>query len=184
MAAKRVAETEFRKEVDASARLFRSGDLVCRSGSEKLAGRQCGRTVLPELRHQIVGSGSKVAYVKYINAIKIMPWLRGWRGTTSAGFVVRLGWPRQWQQRSGVRFGNSGNSSMPKDPMEKPDYPGEVGGFCPVCKERYGIEVRTIARRQPATKKLYFGCPNYNPPYNCRFNGCRDVVSGINPSGG
>jgi hypothetical protein len=84
-----------------------------------------------------------------------LPWLRGWRG----------------------KIGNWGNSSMPKDPMEKPDYPGEVGGFCPRCKERDGIEVPTIARRQHKTGKLYFGCPNFDPPHNCRFNGCRDVVS-------
>jgi hypothetical protein len=62
----------------------------------------------------------------------------------------------------------------PKDPMSTPDFVGEIGGFCPRCKEKYNIETPTKARRQNVTGKLYFGCPNFDPPYKCRFNGCRD----------
>lgn len=62
----------------------------------------------------------------------------------------------------------------PKDPMETPSYVGEVGGFCPDCKRKFNIETPTKGRRQPSTGKLYFGCPNFDPPHNCRFNGCRD----------
>ena len=53
---------------------------------------------------------------------------------------------------------------MPKDPMERPDYRGEVGGPCPDCRERFGIETPTVARSQQNTGKLYFGCPNFDPP--------------------
>lgn len=56
---------------------------------------------------------------------------------------------------------------MPKDPMEKPDSKGERGGLCPWCGSP------TVAREQPSTGKLYFGCTNYDG--GCRFNGCRDL---------
>ena len=58
---------------------------------------------------------------------------------------------------------------MPKDPMERPERQGEKGD----CKLKYGTEVETIARVSEKTGELYFGCPNFGPPYFCRFNGCR-----------
>ncbi len=64
---------------------------------------------------------------------------------------------------------------MPKDPMTRPDRVGEKGGFCPRCKEKFGLETPTVARKHKKDGKLYFGCPNFDPPYSCRFNGIRDV---------
>jgi hypothetical protein len=56
---------------------------------------------------------------------------------------------------------------MAKHPMEKPERRGEKGGPCPDCGNP------TVARKQPGTGKLYFGCTNYAG--GCRFNGCRDI---------
>jgi len=63
----------------------------------------------------------------------------------------------------------------PKGPMDTPDYRGEIGPFCPECERKHGIKTPLVARQQEGTGKLYFGCPNFGPPYHCRFNGCRDV---------
>ena len=62
---------------------------------------------------------------------------------------------------------------MPKDPKEAPERRGEKGGPCPACKLYYDIEVPTVARKSKKTGELYFGCPNYGPPYYCTFTGCR-----------
>jgi len=58
--------------------------------------------------------------------------------------------------------------------MDTPDYPGEPGPYCPECERKYVIKTPLVARQQKGTEKLYFGCPNFRPPYSCRFNGCRD----------
>jgi len=58
--------------------------------------------------------------------------------------------------------------------MDTPDYRREIGPHCPECERKYGIKTPLVARQQQGTGKLYFGCPNFDPPYNCRFNGCRD----------
>jgi hypothetical protein len=63
---------------------------------------------------------------------------------------------------------------MLKAPMEKPDEQGEIGRFFPIGRERFGIETPIEARKQNGTGKLYFGCPNFDEPYKCRFNGCRN----------
>jgi len=65
-----------------------------------------------------------------------------------------------------------------KDPMSRPDKVGEKGGFCPKCKQKHDLETPTVARLS-GKGQLYFGCPNFDPPYNCRFNGCRDIRSSL-----
>lgn len=90
------------------------------------------------------------------------------------------------ERRKNSRQGTSSNTMIedamttpaprkPKCPMDKPDYRGEIGPFCPDCERKHGIKTRLVAREQQGTGKLYFGCPNFDPPYRCRFNGCRDV---------
>jgi len=61
-----------------------------------------------------------------------------------------------------------------KNPTDTPDYRGQVGPYCPKCEKGHGIKTRLVGRQQKGTGKLYFGCPNFGPPYNCNFNGCRD----------
>ena len=61
-----------------------------------------------------------------------------------------------------------------KGPMDRPDSRGEIGPFCPDCERKHGIKTRLTAREKQGTGKLYFGCPNFDPPYRCRFHGCRD----------
>lgn len=62
------------------------------------------------------------------------------------------------------------NTSMEKNPIDRPSFRGEKGGPCPKCDWP-----ETVGRMSRTTGELYFGCsrPKKGPTAGCNFKGCR-----------